>query len=79
MARYRIKQIGESSFIPQVKYSLFTPWRSLSYNEGFYTWFGDDYAYKYCILLTYEEALSTIQYYKQYLNNKKKYPKYYKI
>lgn len=85
--KYRIKQIAENKFIPQVKTWLFGDWYAIdSQNKGlnidFYAnhlWFLKEFVYMYCICTTLEEAKQVITDYKANQKTKIKYPKYHKL
>ena len=86
MKFYRIKQIGENKFIPQVKPHFFDCWYGIDsihkdLNIGFYAnylWSEKDYCDMYCICETLEQAKQVIFDYKANQKNKRKYPKYLK-
>ena len=80
MKQYRIKQIGEDVFIPQVRYFIFGKWKSIDIGKV-----GPEYLYewsipegtKWCICSTLIQANMVIIDHK---NKSKlpKYPKYHK-
>ena len=74
MTKYRIKQISEKLFIPQVKDSFFSSW--LSIDDDLQTWNGTFYSERYCVCCSLEEAKEIIEKYKNIIENKLTKPKY---
>jgi hypothetical protein len=68
--QYRVKQISENRFIPQVKTSFFSNWKSISrYNPK-------------TTVLIFESILcwcDTLEQAKEVIKKNKEYPKYYDI
>ena len=77
MRFYRIKQIAEDCYIPQVKKGLLGTWDGI---DGllFESWYSDEYQIRHCSVKTLDEARQRINDYKVKIKNKRKYPKYYK-
>ena len=77
MKFYRIKQVDENWYIPQIKRCLLCSWddidallfEALYYEEG---------QISHCSPKTLEEARQRIAEYKEEIKNKKKFPKYFK-
>ena len=78
MRTYRIKQIAENKFIPQVKLGLLGMWNSIdgTSNE---IWYSDEYVEKYCYVTSLETAHDVIAQYKSYIGNKTKFPIIHKV
>lgn len=76
--KYRIKQTAENEFIPQAKTWLLGDWRSID-KFHLYLWYSEIIGAKWCTYSTYEEAKQVILDYKANQENKRKYPKYYKL
>lgn len=77
MKFYRVKQIGECSYIPQVKDGIFSLWKGIDTN--FYRCYSNEsYQKLFCSALTLEEAKEIITKYKSLITKKVKYPKYYR-
>lgn len=76
--KFRIKQIDENKFIPQVKKALFDSWDGID-NKFNDTWMGKEYQTKYCAKPTLLEALQEVEIYKTRIHKKNGYPKYYKL
>ena len=74
---FRIKQLDENVFIPQVKKRFFSKWKGIQKNN-YKTWHSNDFQRKYCAQDTYPEALSQIQIWKHKDIKEKIYPKYFK-
>lgn len=85
--KYRIKQIEENKFLPQVKTWFLGSWKSID-KEDFYLWTAKRHR-KFCICSTLREAKDVINDYKWYLEYRKDtiaatakkmfYPKYHKV
>jgi hypothetical protein len=73
--RYRIKQIAETTFIPQCKNWCDFDWANID-REGDSVLYDTSW-YSRCESL--ELAKTTIEKYKSYLKLEKQYPKYYKV
>lgn len=78
MRTYRIKQIANDRFIPQVKLGLFGMWNSIDATNN-EIWYSEDYVEKYCYVTTLEMAHNVIAQYKNYVENKLKYPIIHKV
>lgn len=78
MRTYRIKQIANDRFIPQVKLGLFGMWNSIdgTNNE---IWYSDEYVERYCYVTSLEMAHRVINQYKSFVENKLKYPIIHKV
>ena len=76
--KFRIKQIDDNVFIPQVKKALFDSWDGID-NKLNQTWMGKEYQTKYCVKPTLLEALQEVEIYKTRIHKKNGYPKYYKL
>ena len=78
MRTYRIKQIAENKFIPQVKLGIFGVWNSIdvSNNE---IWYAKEYVERYYYVSTLEMAHNVIAQYKNFVENKIKYPIIHKV
>jgi GTP1/Obg family GTP-binding protein len=84
MKRYRIKQISETEFVPQVCDDfwdiVFRNWAYLEYHEHYntvYCWYFDLHQYK-CIVDSVDKAKSVIEKYKEIMKESSRYPKYHK-
>ncbi len=78
MRSYRIKQIANDRFIPQVKLGFFGMWNSIdgTNNE---IWYSDEYVERYCYVTSLEIAHRVINQYKSFVKNKLKYPIIHKL
>jgi hypothetical protein len=76
--RYRVVEIQENVFIPQVKKSIFSSWNGIQKN-GCDVWFGKHYQLRYCSTSTLEEAKQIAQTHKERKDKNKQYPKYFKL
>ena len=72
--KYRVKQVADKYFIPQCKECWLFVWENIDRNENF-TWPSESWTGHSSL----DEAIKTVERYKAYLENKKQYPKYYKI
>jgi hypothetical protein len=78
MKFFRVKQISETEFIPQMR-----DWYEFTYNgiesiRGDYNiWFSPKYQKKYCCVSSLENAMGIIEDYKKSNGIKVKYPKYF--
>lgn len=78
MKFYRIKQIGENQFIPQVREWYEFTFNGIEYNgKEFYTWWTDTFQELYCCVSTLENAKRIIDCYK--ISLKKEASKLFKI
>jgi len=77
MRFYRIKQIAEDCYIPQVKKGLLGSWDGID-GELFEAWYSIEFQIRWCSVKTLDAARHRINDYKIKTNNKRKYPKYYK-
>ena len=75
---FRIKQLDEIVFIPQVKERLFSSWCGID-NTDKMIWITEKSQYNYCKVYSYEKALNRIKIWKANKNIEKPYPKYFKI
>ena len=77
MKFYRIKQVTEDRFLPQVKKGLVGSWNGIDavLNE---IWYSTEYQHRYCCVKTLEEARQRVLDYKLKIANKKKFPIYHK-
>jgi hypothetical protein len=80
MKKYRIKQIAEDIFIPQVKNSFFGHWYGIDKNID-HLWFREDFQNEYCICKIILEAELVIKDHKISCKkiDKTKFPIYHKI
>ena len=83
MKIYRIKQIGENQFIPQVCDEiidwLFNNWDGIDISEDIgCTWYSEEHQNRYCVTDSLDKAKSIIEDYKQKKIIDKRYPKYHK-
>ena len=78
MRSYRIKQIAGNRFIPQVKLGFFGVWNSIDATNN-EIWYSEDYVENYCYVTTLEMAHNVISQYKNYVENKLKYPIIHKV
>ena len=76
--KFRIKQIDDNKYIPQVKMALFDSWDGID-NKRDETWMGKEYQTKYCVKPTLLEAQQEVEIYKTRIHKKNGYPKYYKL
>ncbi len=79
--RYRIKQLSEKEFVPQVKASIFKKWGSIKYyhdskTEPFYIF---HYEERHCARNTYEKAEAVIKLHREWLKQREGYPIYYEL
>jgi hypothetical protein len=85
MKKYRIKQIAEDIYIPQVKNSFFGFWYGIDQNKKLYLvfkeWLKEEYQNEYCICKSLSQALEVIHHHKIIFKtiDKTKYPIYHKI
>jgi hypothetical protein len=80
MKFYRVKQISENEFIPQVKFWFLGYWYGIDKDnddEVFGRWYLLEFQKRWCAKATLEEAKERIDRYRK--NNKVKYPKYHKL
>ena len=77
MRFYRIKQVDENWYIPQVKSGLLGTWDGID-ALLFESWYSEEYQIRHCSAKTLEEARQRIAEYKEETKNKKKFPKYFK-
>ena len=77
MRFYRIKQIAEDCYIPQVKKGLLGSWDGIG-EELLDAWYSYAFQIRHCSVKTLDEARQRINDYKVKIKNKRKYPKYYK-
>jgi hypothetical protein len=82
MKKYRIKQISENLFIPQVSKgifdSLFGIFDGIAIEDNTTTWYIKEYQDIYCATDSLEKAKEVIEKYKNKINSEKRYPKYHK-
>jgi hypothetical protein len=83
MKLYRVKQIGENQFIPQVCDEiidwLFGTWNGIDVSEDICgTWHGEEFQDRYCTTDSLEKAKEVIENYRKRFNSEKGYPKYHK-
>lgn len=71
---FRVKQIGKDVYIPQVRRYWITKWESIDRTSN-YTYLTDTWSQ----FSTLTEATDRVNRFKEYLNEEKKYPKYYKV
>jgi hypothetical protein len=86
--KYRIKQIDENKFLPQVKTWLLGYWRNID-KDSLFIWHSLIASTRWCICSTYEEAKQVIDNYKLHFKQRKDtiaatakemfYPKYHKL
>ena len=76
--KFRVKQIDENTFIPQVRNNLFGSWYGID-NKWGTTWFNKVYQTKYCAKPTLDDALLEIDIYKTKIHKKDNYPIYHKL
>ena len=76
--KFRIKQIDENIYIPQLKKNLFSSWCGIdnNWNE---IWWDAFFQTKYCSQKTYQDALNEIEIWKTKNHKKKNYPKYFEV
>lgn len=72
---YRIKQINESTFIPQFRLWFWFEWGNIDKKDD-YVWYNTE---TWSICPSYDSAYQTILKYKTVRKEKKQYPKYYKL
>lgn len=77
MRFYRIKQIAEDCYIPQVKKGILGSWDGID-GELFEAWYSAEYQIRHCSVKTIEAARKRIAEHKKKLRDKKKFPKYFK-
>jgi hypothetical protein len=77
MKFYRVKQVSENQFIPQVKSFIIDNWKGI--DDDMITWYSKDFQKEWCAKNTLDEAKEVIIGYKNRNLEKKQYPKYYKI
>jgi len=76
--KFRVKQIDENSFIPQVRKNLFGSWYGID-NDFNDTWYAEYYQNKYCSKQTIYDALLEIDIWKTRIHKKNNFPIYHKI
>ena len=76
--KFRIKQIDENIYIPQVKKYFFDNWNGID-NRWDEVWSNEFFQTKYCKQNTYQDALNEIEIWKTKNHKKKNYPKYFEI
>lgn len=83
MRKYRIKQIGENKFIPQVRKHFCGSWYGIDKNYNckyyLYEWTNNEYQIKYCLTESYNEAVDVIYNHNYKSNKKTEYPKFHKV
>jgi hypothetical protein len=83
MKKYRIKQINNYLFIPQVSKgifdSLFGIFSGIEIADNTTTWYIKEYQDRYCVTDSLEKAKEVIEKYKNRYNSEKGYPKYHKV
>lgn len=72
---YRIKQINESTFIPQCRLWFWFEWANIDTKDN-YIWYNTE---TWSICHSYDSAYKTIIKFKTTRKEKKQYPKYYKV
>ena len=84
MRIYRIKQISETEFVPQVCNDfwdvVFRDWAYLQHHEHHntvYCWYDDGFQSQ-CIVDSVDKAKIAIEKYKEIMTESSKYPKYHK-
>jgi hypothetical protein len=75
--KFRIKQIDDNLFIPQVKHNYFSSWYGICDNSNI--WISEMNQIDNCVFDKYEKANNIICIYKIKRYNKKIYPKYHKL
>jgi hypothetical protein len=83
MKLYRVKQISENQFIPQICDEiidwLLNNWDGIDVSEDVgCTWYSEEQQNKYCITDSLENAKEVIKNYRKRFNSEKGYPKYHK-
>lgn len=84
MKIFRVKQISENQFIPQITYGvfdwLFGAWEGIEVDENgiWHIWLNKEYQDIFCVTDSLDKAKSIIKDYKQKEIIDKKYPKYHK-
>ena len=76
--KFRIKQIDDNVFIPQVKKGWFNSWNGID-NKWNETWMGNGFQTRYCAKPTLLEAQQEVEIYKTRIHKKNSYPKYYNL
>lgn len=76
--KFRIKQIDDNKYIPQVKMALFDSWDGID-NKCTASWNIEEFQTRYCVKPTLLEAQQEVEIYKTKMHKKNSYPKYYKI
>jgi hypothetical protein len=76
--KFRVKQICENKYIPQVRNNLFGSWYGIDniWND---TWYDKTLQTKYCSKPTLSDALLEIDIWKTKIHKKRNYPIYHKI
>lgn len=69
--KYRVKQIADDKFLPQVKKNFFSRWRTIDVDD-YYLWNLEVFAEKYSCCKTLESALNVIQGFKEHIKPKKR-------
>lgn len=77
MQFYRVKQISENQYIPQVKFWFLGYWYGIC--SSFWTYFSKVYQEECCAKETLDDAVKVIDGYKNIYFTKKQYPKYHKL
>lgn len=76
--KYRVVEIQQGLFIPQVRKNIFSSWYGIQKN-GADTWYDGHYQLRYCSTSTLEEAKQIVEKHKEIINKKNQYPKYFKL
>jgi hypothetical protein len=76
--KFRIKQIDDNNYIPQVKMGWFRGWVGID-NKWNENWFSKEFQTKHCAKPTLLEAQQEVEIYKTRIHKKNGYPKYYKL
>lgn len=80
MKFFRVKQISETEFIPQMRVWYKYHYCGIqSFFLDFDTWYSPKYQKKYCCVSSLEKAMGIIEDYKKSNGIKVKYPKYFKL
>ncbi len=77
--KYQIKQYSEKQFSAQVKNDWFGSWESIDRDNPVFTWTLSESVKKHTIVETFIEAENIVKRHKDWIESKKKYPKFFKI
>jgi hypothetical protein len=76
--KFRVKQIDENKYIPQIKIGFFNNWLGID-NIWKETWIDELLQTKYCAKPSLDDALLEIDIWKTRIHKKNKFPVYHNV